>query len=397
MSSFPRIETIDDLLPHIEGKKGIKHWVKDGYQVIDYVVGKKSTFRGEDGELCPYALECRGIKFDLQGKLIARPFHKFFNLNEIPETELQNVSWKNNPTLFEKYDGSMIHPCPIVDNEGSRTWYLMTRNGITEQSKQAENLLRDIDYDFFDHCENMGVTPIYEWIGPENQHIVRYEENELVLLAMRFNTSGNYLEENELYNYATQYDQKIAVYTNIPPDPTRVVDMLKEIKNFEGYVYAFPSGFRIKVKGPEYVLAHRAKSAADYETKIIEMILSDNLEMDSGIDDFYSILEPEQQQKFDKYKSDVLTKISSLSSSIVFICNIITYLSRKEFALLILETAPKEEQYYFFKYRDYQEGKMEEFNLEDFMKRELLKLVQSKNSDRAKTLLNVTWENPFNG
>jgi hypothetical protein len=62
--------------------------------------------------------ECRGIKFSTTGELLSRPFHKFFNWNEISgefvewhsivtlflETK-SNIDLKSVKYILEKYDG----------------------------------------------------------------------------------------------------------------------------------------------------------------------------------------------------------------------------------------------------------------------------------------------------
>ena len=71
------IEHIDDILPHIEGKNEFKiHHHKEGYTTIDYMFEDTNTFDNE------VLLECRGIKFDADGKILARPLHKFLNLGQ---------------------------------------------------------------------------------------------------------------------------------------------------------------------------------------------------------------------------------------------------------------------------------------------------------------------------
>lgn len=395
---FPRIEHIDDLLSRIEGRKEFKHWDKGDYQVIDYVVQRKNTFHYEEaGEMSkgdtriysypnPYLLECRGIKFDKEGEILARPLHKFFNLNEKSETELGNVDWTQNFVLYEKYDGSMIHPALLNDR-----WFLMTRSGITPHSEWAESLLRPIDYDFFDYCAKAHLTPIYEWIGPDNQHIVKYKENQLKLLAIRRNVSGTYLDHQQLEIWKPNFDLNIAeVHETV--DPVKTIEKLKEVKNFEGYVYYFPAtGFRIKVKGPEYVLAHRAKSAADFEGRILEMIF------ENRDDDFYAILEEEQQKKFDEYKEDVWNRIDELCRGVKQSCHYHCNLSRKEFAQKILFSLPRCDAHFYFKYRDLQEGKLnpEKFDLKEYVVNTLLRFVKGKNLDKAKELLRVEWPKLF--
>ena len=54
---------------------------REGFTVIDYQVMMPDTFPPLTDEISALRRECRGIKFGTDGKILARPFHKFFNLN----------------------------------------------------------------------------------------------------------------------------------------------------------------------------------------------------------------------------------------------------------------------------------------------------------------------------
>jgi len=51
-----------------------------------------------------YTLMCRGLILDSQHNIIAKPFPKFFNLNETPETSRSNLP-NEIPKISEKLDG----------------------------------------------------------------------------------------------------------------------------------------------------------------------------------------------------------------------------------------------------------------------------------------------------
>ena len=50
--------------------------------------------------------QARGIIFRTDGTVVARPFEKFFNMNERPESEAKNLPWKEGVEIYEKMDGS---------------------------------------------------------------------------------------------------------------------------------------------------------------------------------------------------------------------------------------------------------------------------------------------------
>ena len=78
---FSTIRTIDDVLPHIEGREEFIVAEREGYKVINYVVAMADTFdmTGPSDLGGAIRRECRGLKFAPNGEIAARPFFKFFN------------------------------------------------------------------------------------------------------------------------------------------------------------------------------------------------------------------------------------------------------------------------------------------------------------------------------
>ena len=148
------IQTIDDVLPHIDTESGICVSKRPNYTVIDYVFVTKETF------VTDMALQCRGLKFDVHGEIIARPFHKFFNMYE--KEDPSAVDWSRPHVILDKLDGTMIHPA-ILEGE----LVFMTRMGVTTH---AERALKLASAGVLDPCRDMlsaGMTPILEITQPD--------------------------------------------------------------------------------------------------------------------------------------------------------------------------------------------------------------------------------------
>ncbi|MCS7317287.1 MAG: T4 RnlA family RNA ligase [Candidatus Dojkabacteria bacterium] len=198
---FPIIRNINDLLPNIEVKNFIVKKTEH-YIVVCYYLNSEEIFpnRFQFPEKYSYAIECRGIKFcSKTGKILARPFHKFFNLNERPDSSYEEIlklhSMSKKITITEKLDGSMIHPMKL--SNGEILW--CTKMGTNIISAMAENYVKSCNDKYekfikwcFDQGE-MGWTPIFEYVSPKNKIVIEYEEN-LVLLAIRDNVTGTYIE-----------------------------------------------------------------------------------------------------------------------------------------------------------------------------------------------------------
>jgi RNA ligase len=139
--------------------------------------------------------ECRGPTFAPDGRLISRPFHKFFNVGERAETQPDLVDLAAPHVILEQLDGSMIRPIPIGSD-----YRLATKMGVTDVAAQAEPFIaRRPAYDRLIRAEiARHRTPIFEWCSRAQRIVVEYPEDRLVLLAVRENRSGRYLGLDEV-------------------------------------------------------------------------------------------------------------------------------------------------------------------------------------------------------
>jgi RNA ligase len=189
---FPEIRHIDDVRPAIAGRDEFIIAERDFGFVVNYVAATSDTFdmSGPDDTKGAIKRECRGIKFSPNGEIAARPFHKWFNVNEKEETLIRNIDMTKPHFIEEKRDGSMLHPMKV---NGEIRW--MTKMGITEVAMQAEEFIeKNTRYkDFAAWCIREQLTPIFEWTSPNNKIVITYKEEQLTLLSVRHNITGKYL------------------------------------------------------------------------------------------------------------------------------------------------------------------------------------------------------------
>ena len=121
--------------------------------VVNYLVNFEDTFPRLNTKnpalnaLYAMRRECRGIKFGSDRKILARTLHKFFNMGERPETEMQNVDFEVPYVLLEKLDGSMIHPINYQNQVA-----LCTKMGLTDYSAQAQTFIESSKIGYNDFC-----------------------------------------------------------------------------------------------------------------------------------------------------------------------------------------------------------------------------------------------------
>ena len=308
------IETLDDVLPFIAPDNGIIHSIHDGYSVINYVFTIDNTFD------TAIARECRGLKFDRNGKLIARPFHKFFNLGE--KRLAQDEPWHADHVVMDKLDGSMIHPAFVHDEV-----VFMTRMGVSAQSRQA---LRDASPEMRDFCRAMldaGQTPIFEYTSPENRVVLAYEEPELTLLAARDIRSGTYLPHHELAKLARKYNVPLVKTFESVTDYMAFWSQARAQEGGEGYVIAFEDGHRLKIKTDSYALRHKALAGLAHEKNLLAWIAT------GATDDVLPLLSPDAGAFVQAYQDKVLAGVTRWASEIERFVGENGHLPRKDFAM----------------------------------------------------------------
>ncbi len=150
----------------------------------------------------PYALECRGTAYLFDDRtqewsLFTRAMKKFFNIGEgIPKDEFI----ENNPPVvsYEKLDGSLIL-AGIIDDRV----VLKSKTSInSDQASQAQDIV-DNNPLIRVHLHNLisgGFSPVMELVGPSNRIVLPYEKDELVMLGVIENETGEFTcyEDDEL-------------------------------------------------------------------------------------------------------------------------------------------------------------------------------------------------------
>lgn len=314
-----RIEHIDEVLPHVEGRQDFAVHHKDGYSVIDYHYVLPDSFEN------PYRLECRGLKFGADGRVLARPFQKFRNVGEHLSCTAENLDLTKSHIVMEKLDGSMIHPA-IVNDEV----VFMTRMGRTDVARKAERHLTD---NVRKECRTMlgvGVTPIFEFTAPDNRIVVQYAQSCITLLAARGTTTGKYVGQDTIARIAGWMGINPVPIHTIPTDPKAFLSHARSIKGMEGFVIRFADGFMVKAKGEDYVLKHRAKESVLQEKNVLALIVRDEL------DDVLPLLDMPDRVNVELYRKDVLAGITEAEDILVRLVSCGKDADQKAFATVLL-------------------------------------------------------------
>ncbi|KAF0978338.1 hypothetical protein FDP41_002853 [Naegleria fowleri] len=260
---------------------------EQGFIFIKYKSATRNTFpdpekaRDEHERLISkLRRECRGIIFEEETKaIVCRKFHKFFNINEREETNIEKINWKRGFRVLEKMDGSLVSPV-LVKNRSSEEQHgikFTTMLGFTEiaqfvddyvfsemKERQRRNYLS-----FCNYCIEKKWTPLFEFCSPKQTIVLEYTESTLTLLAIRKNESGEYMEFNEMvklvkHNFSNDIPI-VKVWKEYPQGLNGdAKGLLKEIysqKQVEGYVIRFNDGDMYKVNTHWYNSLHGVETS----------------------------------------------------------------------------------------------------------------------------------------
>lgn len=218
-------------------------------------------------------LQCRGLVTDIEGNIVARPFKKFFNIEENEHTPTSEFE------IYEKMDGSL----GILFNYNGE-WVFASRGSFTSDQcvKFKEIFYKNHD----DLLLSRSNTYLFEIIYPENRIVVDYgNEEKIVMLGEIHTQSGDELD----LEFNMELGFNIVKKYNGIKDYKQLKSLIQD--NQEGFVVKFSNGDRCKIKGEEYLRLH--KIMTEISTKSVWECLS------SG-DDIYKLLENVPDEFFEK-------------------------------------------------------------------------------------------------
>ena len=231
------------------------------------------------------------------GEIVARPFKKFFNLEENRHTST------NEFEVYNKMDGSLIIAFYLYGS-----WVFASRGSFTsEQAKAASKLFYK---KYGDVGMNIDTTYLFEFTAPWNRIVVDYSDGEQLTLLGGIRTNDG-LEAPWYHLDSVSKLNAIPLvkkYDGIT-DYTTLKGMIGD--NEEGFVIKFSNGDRMKIKGEEYLRLHRIMTGVS--TTSIWEVMANGGNMEEVLkdvpDEFYDKIKEvvgEIAVRFDNIRTDYI-------------------------------------------------------------------------------------------
>lgn len=287
-----------------------------GYGILNYLIITPTTFPSildtdtdEEKLFKTLRRNCRGLKYRLSdGKILALPHWKFFNIGEKEETLPENINTQDGYHILDKLDGSMIHP--IILDEKDKTIRLMTKMGFNDISRKVEDF-------FYKNCENhmalskylleRDMTPCFEICSPTLKIVVHYETTKLVLTEIRHNFTGKPVSVEELKSYAEKFD--VPVIDTVELKSSNLQDIISEVYAMTGIegIILRTGDKKYKLKTEWYRSRHRAISNIISEKNVIDFIINESF------DDVISYIdEGESKDNIIRFANDLTSNVLSI-------------------------------------------------------------------------------------
>jgi T4 RnlA family RNA ligase len=308
--------------------------IVDGYTIktFNYRLAQASDF--DD----PKSREMRGITFvfNKNGSLYKRYIllEKFFNLNQVPTSMYSVVKNYKIKSISNKEDGSIASFIKLPNGR------IVGKSKMGFDNQQALGINRV--YKFNSDIQNLvnwtldnDLMAIFEYVSPSNRIVLRYTDEELILLRIRDNRTGVHVDIREHMDKVGSI--RIAPFEDDYKDLDNLIEINAGQIDKEGSVVHATdedgNDFFYKVKTPWYCALHGLLTDDLYrENILINYILEDK------IDDILGQIPEEQPEAHERINKMINVVRREITDKIVDIRKAYDYFlkmgeNKKEYAM----------------------------------------------------------------
>lgn len=261
--------------------------IVDGYNVsvFNYRLAQYKDFVTPiEGRSDLKGYEMRGLTFvfNEDGSLFNRYvlLEKFFNLNQVPESMYSIVKNYKIKYVNNKEDGSIASFIKLPNGETVGK----SKMGFDNEQANGINRIYNSNSDvrgFVDWCLDNNIVPIFEYVAPHNRIVLRYLDEELILLRMRDNRTGEHIDIKDHFDKLGSI--KIAPFEDDFDDLDNLIETVATQVDKEGCIVTAEDEngktFFFKLKTPWYCERHGLLTNDIYrEHIIIGYILDDKID-----------------------------------------------------------------------------------------------------------------------
>ena len=261
--------TLGEGAPFYESK-----FVVEGYDVsiFNYRIAQYSDFADNS------AFEMRGLTFvfNEDGSLFSRYLllHKFFNLNQVAESQYSLIKDLAIRSVYNKEDGSVASfirlPNGSVLGKSKMSFDSDQASGMNRLYRSNADLKRFVDWSL-----DNDYVAVFEYVAPNNRIVLRYLEEELILLRLRDNKTGEYLD-------LSRFSKEIGSLKVAPSDLAtldELVELSHSVEDKEGWIIEFANGLFIKIKTAWYASLHGLLTNDLYrENVLVRYVLDEKID-----------------------------------------------------------------------------------------------------------------------
>lgn len=252
------IQSDNDIVNELNHNRDIiKKELGDGYYSFNF--SRDVFYKKQWNDLTEIA---RGLFVHLpDGKIVARSYRKFFNLNENKDTSLENVLTKVKYPIvaYHKYNGYLgLLSYDFVNDD----FFIATKSTNQGDYKNwFKKILEDKKYltsKLKEYLKKYNCTFIFEVIDPINDpHIIEYNYSEIILLDIIYNEfqfkKDKYFDMASIAAYFGFLHKEVLLPLY---NATELEDFLKNFDNnyalIEGAVFEDANGYMFKYKTSYY-------------------------------------------------------------------------------------------------------------------------------------------------
>jgi T4 RnlA family RNA ligase len=306
----------------------------DGYSIslFNYRLASFNDFNNKKNK------ELRGLAFvfNKDGTLYKRfiLLEKFFNLNQVPETLYSVVKNYKIKFISNKEDGSIASfiklPSGKIVGRSKMGFDNDQSNGINKIYNTNPDVKKFVDW-----CLSQDIIAVFEYVAPQNRIVLKYSEEELILLRLRDNKTGKHIDIRDHLDKIGSI--KIAPFEDDIKDLDHLIELTVTQVDKEGSIVTcedeWGRDFFFKIKCPWYMERHGLLTDDIYREHIIIGYI-----LDDKIDDILGQIPEEEKEAHERIRKIISIVKRALNKKVVEINlaykeYVESGLSKKEYAL----------------------------------------------------------------